>query len=161
MVSNPIPPQLRNRIGSAALLAMIGAVAIVKSAALPLGSLTHMGPGFFPLLLGVLLAILSVVVLVAPADDEGPIDDDSETVGLSTSVRAWALIVGSVIAFIVLGENGGLVPATFASIFIAALADRGNSVRTALALACGMTVLGVIIFHYLLAIQFPLFSWVL
>lgn len=159
MATKPTTPSLQNRIASAALLGIISAVAIVKAWALPLGTLTQMGPGFFPLLLGVLLAVLAVVILVTPIDDEGAPDMEGGTLALATNIRAWALIIGAVVAFMVLGKTGGLVPATFASIFIAALADRGNSLRTALALACGMTLLGVVIFHYLLAIQFPLFRW--
>ncbi len=60
---------------------------------------------------------------------------------------------------IVIGKWGGLVPATFAMILVAALGDRKNSVRSAFFLALGVTAAAVAIFHYGLQLQFPLFTW--
>jgi len=59
----------------------------------------------------------------------------------------------------VLGQHGGLVPASFASVFIAAMGDRGNGARAAATLAALLTVLGVIVFHYGLHLLLPLLAW--
>jgi hypothetical protein len=59
----------------------------------------------------------------------------------------------------VLGQHGGLVPASFVSVFLAALGDRNNSVRAAAGLAALMTALGVVVFHYGLHLLLPLFTW--
>ena len=67
--------------------------------------------------------------------------------------------MGGVLSFVVLGEHGGLVPASFVSVFVAALGDRGNSWRAAAGLATVMTVLGVVVFHYGLHLLLPLFTW--
>ncbi|MEJ0045599.1 MAG: hypothetical protein WDN04_05275 [Rhodospirillales bacterium] len=45
---------------------------------------------------------------------------------LAPEWRGWICIVASVLAFVVLGKYGGLLPATFAIVFIAALGDRDN-----------------------------------
>ena len=73
--------------------------------------------------------------------------------------RGWFCICAGVVAFAVLGRYGGLVPATFASVFIAALGDRKNSLLASLVLAAAMTVVCVVVFWWLLKIQLPLFGW--
>ncbi len=62
----------------------------------------------------------------------------------------------SPIAFIVFGEYGGLLPATFACVFVAALGDKETTLKQALILAAGITVLGVLLFSFLLKIPFPI-----
>lgn len=62
-------------------------------------------------------------------------------------------------AFILLGKYGGLVPATFALVFIAAMGDRQHTVRSAALLAVGVTILGIAVFSWALQLQFPLFRW--
>jgi len=73
--------------------------------------------------------------------------------------RAWGCIVAGVLAFVVLGEHGGLVPASFAAVFVSAMGDRRNTWRSAAALAAGLTALGVVVFHYGLHLLLPLFTW--
>lgn len=62
-------------------------------------------------------------------------------------------------AFILIGKFGGLVPATFALVFISAMGDRQHTVRSAALLAVGVTLLGVAVFSWALQLQFPLFRW--
>jgi hypothetical protein len=61
--------------------------------------------------------------------------------------------------FIILGKYGGMVPATFACVFVSALGDRETTLKAALILAAGITVSGVILFAYLLKIPMPIFQW--
>ncbi len=63
------------------------------------------------------------------------------------------------IAFIVLGKYGGLVPATFAVVFISALGDRENTLRDSAILSLGMVGVCLVVFWWLLQIQLPLFQW--
>jgi hypothetical protein len=70
------------------------------------------------------------------------------------------VLIGLVgLAIFVLGTYGGLVPATFFSVFIAALGDRGNNIVQSLILSAGITVAGILIFYYGLSMTFPLFTW--
>ena len=73
--------------------------------------------------------------------------------------RGWLCIVAGALAFAVLGEHGGLVPASFVSVFIAAMGDRRNTWRSAAALAALLTALGVVVFHFGLHMLLPLFAW--
>ena len=54
--------------------------------------------------------------------------------------RGWGGIIGGTVAFIVLGDYGGLVPATFAIVFISALGDRENTLKQAFCSALAMVV---------------------
>jgi hypothetical protein len=51
------------------------------------------------------------------------------------------------------------LPATFAIVFISALGDRHNTFLSAATLALTMTAISVVVFWWLLKVQFPLLTW--
>jgi hypothetical protein len=51
------------------------------------------------------------------------------------------------------------VPATFFAVFISAMGDRLNTVKGAILLSLIMVAMAVIVFHYGLRLQLPLFGW--
>ena len=57
------------------------------------------------------------------------------------------------------GTIGGMAPATFACVFVAALGDRDANWKSALILAALVTAFGVGLFHYLLQIPMPVLEW--
>ncbi len=139
---------------SAVLLLVLGAFITFQGVSYNLGNLTHMGAGFVPVLLGVVIALVGVAIgVTAEKGDFGTAEE------APTEWRGWLCVLGGVLAFVVFGTWGGLVPATFLSVFIAAMGDRQNSVRDALLLAVGITVVGVAIFVYGLKMTFPMFTW--
>jgi len=152
----------KDRVGGA-LLGAAGAAAVVAGAGYGLGSLRQMGSGFYPAALGVLLALIGAVLFAgasrAPGDDDAAAPaGTAHLAGPVVQWRGWLCILGGALSFVVLGQHGGLVPASFVSVFVAALGDRGNSVRDAALLAALMTILGVVVFHYGLHLLLPLFS---
>ena len=72
--------------------------------------------------------------------------------------RGWLCIVSAAGLFIALAARAGLVPATLACVFVAALGDRGNSWREAILLAIGITIFGTLLFVYVLRVQLPMFG---
>lgn len=148
-----------------ALLVAAGLGVVIAGLGYHVGSLRQMGSGFFPVVLGVLLALVGLALLAtAPrggpqAQAPAPGAEHGHLGGAPVQWRGWLCILGGVAAFVALGEHGGLVPASFASVFIAALGDRTNSVRDAALLALAMTLFGVVVFHYGLHILLPLFGW--
>ena len=60
----------------------------------------------------------------------------------------------SPVLFIFCGLHGGMAPATFACVFIAALGDRESTFKSSFLLAAGITLFGVILFAYVLKIPF-------
>ena len=155
----------RDMIG-AALMVVLGAVVVWVGTDYKMGTLTRMGAGYVPVVLGVLFIIVGALIAATNRRD-GPAAGGVIPV-LEVPVhggprrfeyRGWGCILGGVAAFVVLGHYGGLVPATFMAVLISAMGDRDNSVRDALLLAAGVTVAGVIIFSYGLKLVFPLFTW--
>lgn len=154
----PTAPSRPHRdVKSALLLIVIGALVAWKGSQYPIGELRRMGPGFFPVALGVLLAGLGALLLLVPA--LGSAEERDAEHNEKADLRGWSFIIAGIFVFIVLGKWGGLVPATFALVFVSALGDRGNSIKTALLTAAAMTAIAVVVFNYLLAVQFPLFTW--
>ena len=109
---------------------------VVAGVGYGMGSLRQMGSGFFPVVLGVLMALDRAALLAtagraaAGAAAEPPAET-AHLAGPLVQWRGWLCIIAGVLSFVVLGEHGGLVPASFVSVFIAALGDRANSVRAA------------------------------
>ena len=138
------------------LMVLIGLGAIVKGVKYHVGTLTQMGAGYFPVALGVILVGLGVWIAGA-AYRTAPAPAGTDRAQLEW--RGWLCILGGIVAFVVIGEYGGLLPATFAIVFISALGDRTNTWRSALVLAAGMSIVCVIVFWWALQVQFPLFAW--
>ncbi|GAA5236829.1 tripartite tricarboxylate transporter TctB family protein [Verticiella sediminum] len=140
------------------VVVLLGLGAIVEGSRYTIGTLARMGPGFFPVALGVLLVGLGILIALT-ADPVAEEDMEHDISGDPPDWRGWGCIIAGVIAFIFLGHVGGLVPATFALVLIAAMGDRDQKPLHALLLALGVTVVGTIIFSYFLQLQFPLFRW--
>ena len=138
-----------------ALMLLLGLGAVFQGMTYQVGTLSRMGPGFFPVSLGAILAFIGVI-LVATAKSSIP---KGEEVHLPPEWRGWICIIMSIVAFIVFGVYGGLLPATFAVVFISALGDRNNSVKQAFFLSVALTAIGVAVFWWALQMQFPLFRW--
>ena len=137
-----------------ALMILIGLAAAYAGTRYQLGTLARMGPGFFPTAVGAILAAIGLAIALSarPAVDEAA--------GLPAfEWRAWSGIIGGTVAFIVFGEYGGLVPATFAIVFISAMGDRNNTLKQAFWLAAGMVAIAVVVFWWALQMQFDLFRW--
>ena len=138
------------------LLILAGAVAVLVGRTYNIGTLTHMGPGFMPVWLGAILIVLGIFIagsaVAAEVDVSGIFQHDPQWL-------SWLCIIAGPVLFIVLGIYGGLVPATFACVFVSALADRTATLKSSFALAAAATLAGAILFGYLLQVQFPLFQW--
>jgi hypothetical protein len=140
-------------------MVVIGAVAIAEGFRHTVGTLTQMGSGYFPIALGVLLALLGVVIAAGAFLSGPPADDVLATHLPPPDLRGGAAIIGGVLAFLVLGEYAGLAPATFVSVFIAAMGDRSSTLRGAAILALSLTIVAAVLFVYELQVQFPLLRW--
>jgi Tripartite tricarboxylate transporter TctB family len=147
--------RLHKDVVGGALMLSVGVAVAVRSTSYHIGSLGQMGPGYFPFALGVLLALVGVAIAL-----KGHLQTDASAKGeRRPEWRAWLLICIGVCAFIVLAQYAGLAAATFAIVFISALADRQNTWRGAAALALAMVAVAIVVFWWALKIQLPLFAW--
>lgn len=148
---------IKREAWAAGTMIVLGLGAIAQASTYTLGSLARMGPGLFPAILGVLLVLLGLII-ARMAYSPMVTEEDAEEIP-PPEWRGWGCIIGGLMTFILLGKYGGLVPATFALVFISAMGDREHTPRSAALLAVGVTILGVAVFSWALQLQFPLFRW--
>jgi uncharacterized membrane protein YhaH (DUF805 family) len=134
------------------LMVLIGLGVALKGLSYRTGTLMHMGPGFLPTALGVLLAVLGIAIAItAQQEHDGVVPTKPQWWG-------WFCILAGPILFIALGHNFGMIPATFACVFVSALGDRTASWQGSLVLAMVVTAIGVGLFTYLLHIPMPILT---
>jgi len=144
----------RDYLGGILMIAL-GLAAALRGSSYHMGTLSRMGPGFFPVALGVILALAGLAIAIGARFTRY----EGEAQVLPPEWRGWFCICASIVAFVVLGKYGGLLPATFAIVFIAALGDRDNTLASAALLALACATVCVVVFWWALQIQFPLFQW--
>jgi uncharacterized membrane protein len=137
--------------------ALLGAAVTLDSTTYDLGSMTHMGPGMFPLMLGVVLTFIGILIFGNAVIT--PLGEDEHILPRQKEWRGWGCILAGPILFIVFGEFFGMAPATFMCVFVSALGDRTSTVKNAAILALGVTFFGVLLFSYVLQLPFPIFRW--
>jgi len=150
------------------LMSLIGVGVILEARHYNLGTLFHMGPGFFPIILGVTLTLIGIVIAAAAATAP-PAEEDILHLP-NPQWRAWACIIAGPVLFIVFGVDWptlqaivkyptGIIPATFACVFVSALGDKGSTLLGSFILAVGISVFGVLLFSYLLQVSMPAWRW--
>jgi hypothetical protein len=139
-----------------ALMVLLGLIAASNGAQYRIGTLRQMGPGYFPVALGVLLIIIGILIS-STALGKTPLEE--EEISFHPEWRGWACIVAGPALFVLFGHYAGMLPATFACVFVSALGDRKNSLKSAGILAAGVSVFGVVLFHYFLKLPMPVLSW--
>ncbi len=149
-----VNPSNRDYYGGA-LMILIGLGAVLQGRLYPIGTLSRMGPGFFPVALGAILAFTGLAIIATARFTA----TTPEAAPLPPEWRGWLCIGLSIVAFVVLGKYGGLVPATFAIVFISALADRENTLLAATVLALGTVAVSIVVFWWALQMNFALFGW--
>ena len=148
--------ELKRDFFAGGLLVLIGSAAVLEGTTYDIGTLMRMGPGFMPVSLGGILVILGIFIAGSAAVTG---DDDQRVFTKKPQWLSWLCIIGGPFLFIVLGIYGGLIPATFACVFVSAFADRTATLKSSFVLAAATTVVAIVLFDYLLQIQFPLLQW--
>ena len=138
------------------LMVLLGLFIALKGASYRAGTLMHMGPGFLPTALGVILVLLGIAIAAAALV---PDDEDQRILPEHPQWLGWACILAGPILFIILGRNFGMAPATFGCVFICALGDRAATWRGSVILAAVITVFGCALFSYFLQVPMPIFTW--
>ncbi|MGH6683911.1 MAG: tripartite tricarboxylate transporter TctB family protein [Pseudolabrys sp.] len=139
------------------VMILFGAAVTLDSMTYTLGTLTHMGPGMFPLMLGITLTFVGVLIFGTAVVT--PLTDNERILPQQKEWRGWGCILAGPILFIILGEYFGLVLATFACVFVPAMGDRTATLKSSAYLAAGITFFGVLLFVYVLKIPFPMFRF--
>ena len=124
-----------------------------------IGDAARMGPGYFPLMLGALLALVGVVVLMVSLVVETV---DGDPVGRIAWRPLSFIILANLVFGVLLGglpsiglPHMGLMAAIFAMTFISAYAGDEFRFKEVLALAIVLATLSYVAFIWLLSLQFP------
>ena len=151
-------PQVRRTLKdvlAGSIFIAIGAVFAVGSLTYELGTPARMGPGYVPLLLALALIGLGALII-----GKGFLAGTGEAIG-EVDWRALALITAALLFFGLTVRGLGVVAALFGASLLTALARSQTSVREALVIAVGLTVLSVLIFIVALQLRLPLVgSWI-
>ena len=114
-----------------------------------MGTAVRMGPGYFPAVLGALLAVLGLIVLLGSFTMEGsPVP--------AFHFRPLLFILASSLAFAYLLKPLGLVLATAALIFISAYGGHEFKFKEVAILTALLVVFSVIVFVKGLTLPFPI-----
>jgi hypothetical protein len=143
---------IRNRVDceAGAFFLVIGIAVAVLATQYRLGTALNMGPGYFPLALGLLLALLGALILA-----RGLMGRTTKTV-VAFHTRQVVLVTLSILLFGLVLTFGGLLAATPVIVLVSLLAAPGYRWKTALILAVSLTVAAWLIFHVALNLRIPL-----
>jgi len=141
------------------LFTAVGAAFAYGASTYQVGDAARMGPGYFPLLLGVILALMGSVVMVQSVIKGHP---DGDPIG-KWAFKPLLLVLGANVVFGALlvgvpaiGLPGfGLVIAIFALVIVASFAGETFNLKEVLVLATILSVGSYLAFVKLLALQFP------
>jgi Tripartite tricarboxylate transporter TctB family len=136
---------------------LLGAGVTLNAASYDVGSMTHMGPGMFPLMLGIVLTFIGILIFGNALAT--PLGEDEHVLPRQREWRGWFCILAGPVLFIIFGEFFGMAPATFMCVFVSALGDRTSTLKSSAILAAGVTFFGVLLFSYVLQLPFPIFRW--
>jgi hypothetical protein len=131
------------------MLIATGAASIFIARGYPFGSTMRMGPGYFPSMLGGILALFGIYVLIIGLRS-------GEKITLHGSTRALIVLPLSLVAFGVLMKHAGFLPALAVLIFGSAAAGRDFKFVEVLLLTVILTGLSVAVFIWGLGLPYPL-----
>lgn len=141
-------------LGGLLLIVIGGFVALYAGTHYQVGQPARMGPGFFPVSLGCILAGLGVVVTL---------------LAFRTKIHALtpppfrprplAAVLGAVLAFSFIVDRFGLVPATIVLVFIAAFAETPYKLKRTAILSVSLSLLAWLIFTVGLQMTLPAFTF--
>lgn len=137
-------------VGGLALTAL-GVFAAVYAQEYEFGALNRMGPGYFPVALGAIVAVLGLFIAVPAFFRRGePIHVEWKT---------FVLVMASLVAFALTLKILGLVLATVLAVVISSLADRQTRWKGRLIIAVGVAATTYLVFIVGLSMVLPVWPW--
>jgi hypothetical protein len=130
---------------------LLGVAVLVIAKDYPLGSLSRMGTGYFPMILGSLLLLLGVALVFEVARS-------TQQVVVRIPFRPILMVGLGVITFAYLVEPAGLVPATCALVVLGSLAESPFRPLTTACIAVVMSAIGVLLFVKALGLPLSAFG---
>lgn len=134
------------------IVAVIGAsVAMQSLISYEIGSVRHMGPGMFPVIIGAMLTAIGALIAVPAVFREGNPLPDFEW-------RPLLAVLASIATFGLTLERFGMVVAVVAMTVVSVLADARPSVGRFVWLPLGLAIGAVLVFRVALSMNIPIFA---
>jgi hypothetical protein len=137
-------------LGAGAVFILIGAAGLIFGQELRIGSAARMGPGYFPLMLSVLIIAVGLIVGARGVTVDGPPVEKFQ-------FRPIFFVLLSIVASGYLMSSVGLALTAIVVTFIAAFARSEINPRETFLLGAGMAIFAVVVFVY--ALGQPLPAW--
>lgn len=118
-----------------------------------LGDLSEMGPGLFPAYIGIIMFLLGIGISIQALRKHYQ--------ARSLNLRPMLAVVLGVVAFALIIERFGAIPAIFALVFIAAWPEPSLTFRRTMILATALVVIAYLVFKVGLSMNFYLIQGVL
>jgi hypothetical protein len=141
----------RDIIGGVLMVA-IGLFAAIYAQRYEFGALNRMGPGYFPVALGVMLALLGLLIAV-PAFFRPSVPGDS------VRWKVLLIITASVVFFALTLKPLGVLFSTAIAVLISTLADPAISWKTRGKVSAGVAALTWLVFVFGLNMVLPTWPW--
>lgn len=129
------------------------------------GTPARMGPGFFPAIIGSILALLGIsIALIAIKELRSGSTQNSRQIHAhetpnsrspTATIRPFLAVVASISVFSLSIDSLGLIPATVLLTLCAALAERPMKIARSIFLAAGLSILSWLIFVWGLEMPIP------
>lgn len=136
-----------------ALTILLGLFVVVEASGYPIGTARNMGPGFFPVGLGILLMVSGAGILAV----EGKALESPPFPALAW--RALFALTAAILSFAFLIERFGLAPAVMSAVFLSCLAEEKVPWLKAAAIAVAMATVTATIFVFLLGLPLSVVRW--
>ena len=145
-------------LASGGILFVVGLVVFIGSWSYEIGSLRRMGPGYFPMLLGAALCMFAVLIVgLEFFNKKNKSAESSKTEDIDgIALRPMIMLPVAILLFALLLESWGLVPAVFACVTAAGLAEKQNRWPLVLLIAVSTVLFTSLVFVYALGVPLRL-----
>ena len=132
------------------LFLAIGLFFAIEAPNYGIGTARRMGAGYFPLILGVVLALIGLALSVRALLQSQP------EVMPRLFIRPVAAITASIVAFGFLLDRAGLVVATIMAVLVSGLASKETRFFELVLVAIGLAIVSALLFVQFLGLPIPL-----
>jgi len=144
-------PDVRDVVAGLAMLGIGSFVAVYAYSQYDMGTLNRMGPAFFPVWLGGILAVLGFFIALPAFFREGR--------ALSVDLKTLVCVTLSIVVFASLLKVLGILITTFIAVMISSVAKGGVSWKARVFVALGISATTWLVFIFGLGMILPVFPW--
>lgn len=141
---------MQDILGGLGLVA-VGIAAAVYAQRYEFGDLNRMGPGYFPVVLGILLTVLGAFVALPAFFRHGE--------PIRVAWKTFVLVLASIAVFALTLKVLGLIFATALAVIVSTLADHETRWKGRLLIAVGVSLVTYLVFSLGLSMVLPIWPW--